>query len=469
MREPTTSTRARFLGRTLCWTLAALAISSHAQGTGADGALVEKGRQLALAADCAACHTAPAGGPAFAGGYGIASPLGTVYSSNITPSTKNGIGDYTLEDFSRALRQGVRKDGAHLYPAMPYTAYTRLSDDDTAALYAYFMKSVTAVDRPAPTTGLPFPFNIRASMAVWNALFLDDRRFAPDAARSAQWNRGAYLVDALAHCSTCHSPRNVLMGERGDALLAGGSVGSWYAPNITSDANSGIGAWSGAELVQYLKTGHVHDKAQAAGPMAEAIENSLQHLPDADLEAIATYLKAVPARAGGESRPRFAWGEASDSERSQRGLKAADAGWRVFSGSCSQCHQPDGTGNANYPSLFHNTASGADRPDNVVSTILLGVSRNVAAGPSFMPAFGDHASYVDRLSDQEIADVSNYVFARYGNAAVKVSAADVAVLRKGGRPTLLARLRPLAAPGLVLLAALVVFGVSLRLRRQRRH
>ncbi|WP_435490623.1 c-type cytochrome [Variovorax sp. ZT4R33] len=445
---------------------------AHAQTVGVDTTLVEKGRLLAVAADCAACHTTPKGGAPFAGGYRIESPLGAIVASNITPSKSAGIGDYTLDEFARSLRQGVRKDGAHLYPAMPYTAYTQLSDDDTAALYAYFMHGVAPVDKPAPTTQLPFPFNLRFSMAVWNALFLKDERFVPDASKTAEWNRGAYLAGALAHCSTCHTPRNALMAEQGDkAFLSGGSLGAWYAPNITGDATSGIGAWSEAELVQYLRTGRVAGKAQAAGPMAEAIEHSLQHLPDADLKAIAVYLKQVPGIASAETKPRFAYGEASTTEIDQRGLKdGVDPGWRVFSGSCAHCHQEGGAGTKNgaYPSLFHNTATGADRPDNLVATILHGVDRTVDGKAHFMPAFGDAASFTDRLSDQEIADVSNYVFGHYGNPAVKVSAGDVQTLRAGGKPPLIAQLRPLIVPSIVVLAVLLVLIVALRARARRR-
>ena len=173
--------------------------------------VVERGRYLAVAGDCTSCHTKPDGGKPFAGGYAIASPIGAIYSSNITPSRVAGIGAYSERDFDRALREGLRADGAHLYPAMPYTAYVRLSDEDVHALYAYFMKGVAPVDTQPPKTKLPFPFNLRFSMALWNALFLKSERFTPDPSKDAEWNRGAYLVTALEHCSVCHSPRNVLM------------------------------------------------------------------------------------------------------------------------------------------------------------------------------------------------------------------------------------------------------------------
>lgn len=474
--------------------LALCAGLSHASGaadtnvapTGAQG-LIERGRQLAVAADCAACHTAPKGGAPFAGGYAIESPLGAIHSTNITPSMTYGIGSYTLAQFSRALRQGVRADGAHLYPAMPYTAYTQISDEDTQALYTYFMEGVKPVDTPSFETKLPFPFSVRSSMAAWNALFLKDERFKPDAAKSIEVNRGAYLADALAHCGTCHTPRNGLMAERTDkAYLGGGNVGAWHAPNITSDATHGIGAWSEAELVQYMRTGHIDGKAQAAGPMAEAIEHSLQHLPEADLKAIALYLKQTPPVGGAAStaaaepapapampdaKTRFNHGQASRSEIEMRGEANVQAGWRIYSGSCAHCHQANGTGTANgaYPSLFHNSATGADRADNLVATILHGVSRTAQGKPQFMPAFGDAASYTDRLSDQEIADVSNYVLTQYGNPAVQVSDAQVRVAREGGEKPWIVRLQPAVAPGLAIaLAALVLLVLHATRRRRAR-
>lgn len=432
--------------------------------------LIAKGQYVATAADCAACHTAPNGGQPFAGGYGIVSPLGTIFSTNITPSTKDGIGAYSEEDFARAVRKGVAKDGGHLYPAMPYTAYAKMSDDDVKALYAYFMHAVKPVDQAPEKTALAFPFSIRASMAVWNLLFLDGKPFRPDASQSAEWNRGAYLAEALEHCSTCHTPRNELMAEVGSRSLSGGSVGSWYAPNITSDKTSGIGGWSDDELVQYLQTGHVAGKAQAAGPMAEAVENSLQHLSADDIKAIAVYLKGTRPIPSGEATPRYDIGKPSTSEADLRGLPgqaSEESGFHIFSGTCAACHQVDGSGNRHYPSLFHNTATGADRPDNLIATILFGVSRTVDDIPVFMPGFGPGASFTDRLSDQNIADVSNYVLGRFGNAAVTVTPADVARVRSGGDKPLLARISAFIAPTMVAVVVLLIVALAFLLGRRR--
>ncbi len=452
--------------------LSALVASAGASFADETSDLVARGRYLATAADCAACHTAPHGGTPFAGGYGIDTPLGKIFSTNITPSKQDGIGNYSEEDFARAVREGVAKDGSHLYPAMPYTAYAKITDDDMKALYAYFMQEVKPDDHKPQKTELPFPFSIRTSMAVWNLLFLDKTRFQPNPAKSAEWNRGAYLADALEHCATCHTPRNAFMGEDASQALAGGSVGSWYAPNITSDKVAGIGGWPDDQLIQYLKTGNVPGKAQAAGPMAEAVEHSLQHLADDDIKAIVTYLKDVPAIGSAETTSRADLGKASvEVEASLRGLPGQspeENGYHIFSGSCAACHQAEGQGNDHYPSLFHNTATGEDRPDNLVSTILYGLHRKVGDHVAFMPAFGAEASYTDRLSDKDIADVSNYVLANYGNPSVKVTPADVARIRDGGEKPLIVKLAPLAAPAAIVAAVIVLAVIVWLLSRRRR-
>lgn len=439
----------------------------------ADQALIDKGHYLATAADCVACHTAP-GGKDYAGGYAIQSPLGTIWSTNITPSKTAGIGSYTLEDFARAVRDGVAKDGSHLYPAMPYTSYAKITDADIAALYAYFMHGVAAVDTPSPKTELAFPFSMRASMAGWNLMFLDKTRFAEDAARSPEANRGAYLAEALAHCSTCHTPRNTLMAEDMSKSLAGGSLGNWYAPNITPDKIAGIGSWSDDEIRTYLKTGHVAGKAQAAGPMAEAIEHSLQHLTDADLDAIVAYLRGVKPIGSAETTSRFDHVPVSAAEADLRGLPGQEAnenGFHIFSGTCGACHHVNGQGSAAYPALFGNSVTGADRPDNLIATILYGVDRDADGVHAFMPAFGPGAYPTERLSDQDIADVATYVFANYGNNALKVTPQDVALLREGGPEPEIAKLGRMA-PALiglaVLVAVILVLGLTLWLRSRRR-
>jgi fructose 5-dehydrogenase cytochrome subunit len=443
----------------------------------ADPALIAKGHQLAVAADCMACHTAVNGGKPFAGGYGIASPMGTIYSSNITPSKTAGIGEYTEVQFARALREGVRADGAHLYPAMPYTSYTGLTDDDVHALYAYFMHGVAPVDAAAPQTKLPFPFNVRASMALWNTLYLRERRFEPDPQHDAQWNHGAYLANVLAHCSACHTPRNFMMAEDAKQELGGAQLGPWYAPNISSDAVSGIGAWSDAELVSYLKTGRAPGKNQAAGPMAEAVQNSLQYLSDDDLGAIVAYLRSTsPIRDARETKPAFAHGASASVETDLRGMQPSNvngtltSGAALFSGYCASCHRADGTGSPSqaYPSLSANTATGSLNPSNLLAAMLYGVDRETGGQHVLMPSFGED-SYVQPLNDEQVASIANYVLAQYGNADVHVSVEDVVEARNGGPRPLLARLQPVMVPGMVV-AVLLVIGLAVGfVRRARRR
>jgi len=439
---------------------------------------IESGRYLAVAADCMACHTAPAGKP-YAGGYAIESPLGTIYATNITPSKTAGIGNYSEAQFARALREGVRADGSRLYPAMPYTSYAMLTDGDVHKLYSYFMHAVEPVDTPAASqTALPFPFNVRMSMLAWNAIFLDTKRFVPDPAKSQQINRGQYLAEGLAHCSACHTPRNFLMGEKGGSVLAGAPLGPWHAPNITSDKVSGVGGWSDAELVQYLKTGRVEGKGQAGGAMAEAVTNSFQHLRDDDVAAIVAYLRTVPpVRDNAQGQPAYSYGKAASDESTLRGASgpnehnSLNSGAVLFSGYCASCHTASGSGSSgqDYPSLFHNTATGARNPANLVSAILYGVERKVGDNEIMMPRF-DARSYVNPLTDKQIALIANYVLKQYGNPEVQVSEAYVARARKGGDQPVLARLQPFVAPaiGVLVLLLLLIAVAVVTVRRRRR-
>jgi mono/diheme cytochrome c family protein len=431
-----------------------------------DATGLQRGQYLATAGDCAACHTAPGGKP-FAGGLTVPTPIGKIIATNITPSTSAGIGHYTEQQFSDALRKGVRADGAHLYPAMPYTSYAQITDNDVHALYAYFMHGVAPVDSKPSPTRLPFPFNIRLSMAAWNLLFLDSKPFTPDPAKGAVWNRGAYLVRGLAHCSTCHTPRNLLMAEQSSRELAGGAVGTWRAPNITADANSGIANWSEQDLVDYLKFGHATGKAQAAGPMAEAVDHSLQHLEPADLQAIATYLKSVPAqRDPADTQAVDSWGAAFDGVAEQRGTPFPDdadkwSGAQLYDAHCASCHQARGEGSfdGGLPPLFHNTATGRADTDNLVMVILEGIRWTNESGVH-MPAFAGS------LSDRQVATLANYLAQHYGNPAAKISVEQVQQLRAGGAPSHLVALAQWAMVVVVLL--ILVIAVLLIRRRRRR-
>jgi len=457
--------------------LIAVALLAGATQTARADDTLERGRYLSVAADCVACHTNPKQGKPYAGGYAIASPLGEIWASNITPSKTHGIGTYSEADFAKAVREGVRKDGAHLYPAMPYTSYAKLTDEDVHALYVYFMQGVAPVDEEAHTTELPFPFSVRSSMAVWNLLFLDKAPFKPDPAKSAQWNRGAYLVEGLAHCSSCHSPRGLMMQEVGGKVFAGGSLGDWYAPNITSHPISGIGGWTDDELATYLKTGRVEGKGQAGGGMAEAVSNSLSKLRDEDISAIVTYLRTVPAVADKDAtRAAFAWGDAATApgEPAIRGTGAPIASGAVlYSGLCASCHgsRGEGSNDGYYPSLVHNSTVGMVRPQNLVATIIGGIDREVDGEHVVMPHFSE-GSYVQALSDADIAAVASYVRSTFGPGD-QVTEAQVALIRDGGEKPLLAKIARLWLPLLILgLAAFVVVILLVRRawtrRKQRR-
>lgn len=459
-------------------TLLSATISSAQAADGEQQALIARGKYLATAGDCQACHrtSEDANKLPLSGGYVIDSPMGAIISSNITPSTQNGIGNYSESQFASAVRDGVRADGANLYPAMPYTAYRGLSDADIHAMYAYFMHGVQPVDRAVPETKLTFPFNQRWLMKGWNLLFLHGEPAASSPVAEDKIARGKYLVDTLGHCGSCHTPRNVLMAESGSQYLGGGSVGGWYAPNITSDTVSGIGNWTQDELAQYLRSGHVEGKGQAAGGMAEAIEHSLRHLQDNDVQAMAAYLKTVPAlREGGQIVQRSAvQGNAQSLPSTLEPLPprtpaamtdgSSVDGARLYSGACASCHQPDGKGTADqfYPSLMNNSAVGDVRADNLVMAIVDGVHRDTNDYKVSMPAFGEE------MSNEQIAAVSNYVLEHFGNQGVSVTAHKVQELRNGGPAPLLIKAMPYLLGLGAVVGLLLVIAIGLWWRRRSR-
>lgn len=430
----------------------------------ADADLIKRGEYIATAGDCVACHTADSGA-SLAGGLPLPTPFGVIVSTNITPSKTFGIGNYSLTQFADALRKGVRADGARLYPAMPYTSYAQVSDDDVAALYAYLMNRVTPIDAAPPQTNLSFPFNIRLSMAAWNLLFLDSKPFVPDPSKPADWNRGAYLVRGLTHCSACHTPRNILMAEESSHDLGGADVGGWSAPNITSDKNSGVGAWSEQDLVDYLRTGHAANKAQAAGSMVEAVDHSFRYLTDSDLHSIAIYIRTVPAlHDGADTRPAFEWGAASDGLSSIRGVELPTdpnqmSGPQLYDAHCATCHGSDGQGSHDgaLPSLFHNTALGRTNTNNLVMAILEGIHRQPDTPDLLMPAFASE------LSDQQIVTLCQYLTQHYGNPDAQTSLQQVSDLRSGRTSSFLlvaARL------GMIVAALLLIAIIAFMLRRR---
>ena len=467
-------------------------VMNVASAQSVDAALVARGAYVARAADCAACHTDPAAGRPYAGGCAIQSPLGTIYSTNITSSHSHGIGEWSEADFARAVREGVAKDGTHLYPAMPYDAYSGMTDDDVHALYTYF-QSVAPMDQaPKKQTSLGFPYGIRASMVAWNALFLDHHRYESQNGEVPDASRGKYLVDVLGHCGSCHTPRTTLMSADNGNYLAGADIGGWHAPNITSDATDGLGGWTEDEIASFLQNGHVAGKAVAAGGMAEAVEHSLRHLSDADLHAMAAYLKTVPARPAAvtTSKASYSYGEPASgtydfgstaavaTETAASAARTGTAGTpsnsgkpsdmtngaQLFEAACATCHQPagSGTGDHYYPSLYRNSTTGAATPNNLVMTILEGVKRVGADGPTAMPAFKED------LDDTQVAAIATFVSKQFGNPGLTIDAARVAELRRGGPPAKLQQLMPwMLGVGGLLIVALIVLMVRLATRRKR--
>ncbi len=387
-----------------------------------DSSLIQRGEYLSKAADCVACHTTEGGKP-FAGGLAFKTPMGTLYSPNITPDPQTGIGHWTDQDFLNALHKGIGKNGEHLYPAFPYTSFASLSDDDVKAIRAYLM-SLPAVSQPNKANQMPFPFNQRYLMAAWNLLNFHPQKIDP------QQDRGQYLAVALGHCAECHSPRTLTMGTDSSRYLGGGSVDGWTAFNITPDVNSGIGQWSVDEIKTYLKTGNLAGKAQAAGPMAEVVRNSTQYMSDSDLTALAQYLKTIPAISDRQNS-RFTAGSAhSDPSvimaRSQISADSNDP-HVLFSTTCTTCHgiSGQGTPDRSIPSLFHNSVTGAATADNLALVILNGAKTKLNFNDASMPGFADE------LSDRQIATLVNYVRQQYGNSANPVSPERVHQLRTG--------------------------------------
>jgi mono/diheme cytochrome c family protein len=384
--------------------------------------LLTRGAYLTHAADCQACHTAPGGAP-FAGGFAFVLPFGTIYSTNITPDRQTGIGNYTDAQFLAAVHQGIRADGAKLYPAMPYASYTYMTDDDALAIKAYLL-SLAPIHAPAKKDRLSWPFNQRSLLVAWNAMFNPDERFRPNAGQSPQWNRGAYLAEAMGHCGECHTPRNPGFALDNHRKFAGAVTAGWRAYNVTSDKNSGIGDWSDEDIYLYLSTGHANGHGGSAGPMGEATDDSLSYLLPDDTRDLVTYLRSIPAQAS--DLPRTVTTPAPASYKQGPTAEADYArGEKIFAGACASCHDWTGVSPVTgYATLTGVRAVNDPTATNVAQTVVNGVSRDTAGGRIFMPAFGEG------YSDDDIAAVANYVTARFGAEGAHLSGKDVAALRK---------------------------------------
>jgi mono/diheme cytochrome c family protein len=369
---------------------------------------MERGRYLADAADCMPCHTVPGGKP-WAGGRAIETPFGNLVSPNITPDRETGIGAWTDNEFADALQKGVGRGGEHLYPAMPYTYYTKVTREDVMAIRAY-LNTIEPVRNKVVSNQLPFPFDIRASMLAWNELFFQEGEYKPNTSKPAEWNRGAYLVEALGHCGGCHTSKNALGGDETSKALQGNNLQGWFAPNLTNDERNGLGKWSPDEIVQYLQTGH-NSWAAASGPMAEVVQYSTSRMKPEDLHAIAVYLKDQP---GQNTNPAPA--------------TVSSAGAAIYKDSCAACHFDNGEGQARmYPRLAGGPFVQQADATTLIRVVLEGMrSVGTSGQPTApaMPAFGW------KLNDDQVAAVVTFVRNNWGNAAPAVSASDVAKLRK---------------------------------------
>ena len=370
---------------------------------------IERGRYLAVVSDCAACHTAPGGQP-FAGGLALQTPFGKLVAPNITADRETGIGNMTDNEFLAALHDGRGHDGTRLYPAMPYPAYTKMTDDDVLAMRAY-LATVTPVSNRVVSNQLPFPLNIRLAMVFWNALSFTPGRYQPNPQKSAEWNRGSYIVEGAAHCGTCHTPKTILGGDKNDQAFAGTTLQGWFAPNITTDSHKGIGGWSRDDLVEYLKTG-ANNWTLASGPMAEAITHSTSRMTDEDISAIATYLKD-----SGKNGSTLQPDPVAVSDNAMR------AGAAIYKDSCAACHKDTGTGDVHlFPRLAGSALVQSDDPTTLVRMVLQGTR---AASTQSMPTAPAMPAFDWRLSDAQAAAVLTYIRNSWGNAAGPVSAGAV--------------------------------------------
>lgn len=379
----------------------AIAPQAPVAADGGDAMLIEQGRLVAAAGNCMECHTARAGTP-YAGGYRMDTPFGEIISTNITPDPEHGIGQWSFAAFERAMREGVARDGSHLYPAFPYTAFTRMNDQDMRAVYAYLMSRPPVAETP-PATDLPFPFNQRALVAGWNLLFLDKGEYQPDPAQDAEWNRGAYLAQGAAHCMACHSPRNALGAEKdGKHYLAGGDVNGWHAPALNGQAPAAV-PWTRDSLFQYLRHGHTDDQGSANASMAPVVRYGTSVIAESDVRAIARYI----ASHTGEASPAEV-----EQARAERQARAADtvgaqasAGARIYAMTCAACHE-GGTQSERFgvqQPLWLGSTLYLESPDNLLRFVLEGVQEPASPDIGFMPGF---ATYFD---DAQLAELTHFL------------------------------------------------------------
>lgn len=406
---------------------------AQAQNEGQQSPPISRGEYLARLGNCVACHSIEGGEP-FAGGLKMAVPLlGNIYTTNITPDPETGIGDYTLEDFDNAMRLGFAKDGHNLYPAMPYPSYAKIAEEDMQALYDYFMNEVAPVNQPNLPNEIEGIKSWRWPLAVWNFLMLDEDRYEPDTEQSDVWNRGAYLVQGLGHCGACHTPRGLLMQEKGldetdDAFLAGAPLDHWSASSLNGDSNSGLGRWTEDDLVEFMKTGK-NRFGTAFGTMVEVINNSTQYMTDDDLRAMAVYLKSLPAVA---EKNEAEWQYNSASADQLKNFDFSATGAQIYYEYCVSCHGYEGGGHNKFmPGLAGNPVVMDTDPSSLINLTLNGSLRVVINGNA--ETF-DMPYFRGLLTDQEVADVVTFMRQSWGHAEDAVDAEAVAEIREATDP-----------------------------------
>jgi len=373
---------------------------------------ITRGEALATAGDCAGCHTADPAQP-FAGGKRIETPFGVISTPNLTPDRETGIGAWGDDDFRRALREGIGPDGTRYYPAFPYPHFTKLTRDDILAIRSY-LASLAPLRNPVAPAQMRFPYSYRPLLRLWNFAFFRPGLFVPDQAKRTEWNRGGYLVEGLGHCGSCHTPKNLFGAERSDAPLAGSKIAGWFAPRLDGAARNGLKSWSVDDIVEYLASGR-NARSHADGPMAEVVMNSTAKMSEADIRAIAIYLKDLPA---GPPEPKVA----APPDASMI------AGHTIYDRACIACHEADGSGAPRiYPPLPGNALLQSDDPTSTLRVILDGAQTVTTARA---PNAGSMPAYAHQLTDQQIADVATYIRNAWGNVAPVVTADQVKAARQ---------------------------------------
>ena len=405
-----------------------LSMSFSTTAIATEQATMSKGAYLAKVGNCSTCHTQAYGKP-FAGGYKMKTPVGAIFSTNITPDKSTGIGNYTLEDFTNAMRKGFAKDGHDLYPAMPYPSYTKINNEDIEALYAYFMNEVEPVTQANKKSEIPWPLNMRWPLKIWKFFFLEDARYQEKPQQTASWNRGAYLTQGLGHCGACHTPRGIAfqekaLDEKSKDYLNGGELDGWSATNLANDFNTGLKRWSLSDIIVYLKSG-ANAYSASFGTMTEVINNSTQYYRNEDLSAMAEYLKTLP-ETGDKGQTKYIY-DYAETKTAFKNL-TENKGAKIYDQYCASCHGRDGKGVAPYLSpLAGNPAVLDPNASSLINVTLNGSHHRRTQGvtaPYYMPKFRDS------LNDKEVAAVVNFMRDSWNHKLGTIKESEVSKIRE---------------------------------------